>query len=43
MRGVEPPRFLRAQPPQGCVYTISPHPRVLYFTIKNDLDTRMGD
>ena len=27
MRGVEPPRFLRALPPQGSVYTISPHPR----------------
>ena|GEM_PF-3612206 len=25
MRGVEPPR-LAAQPPQGCVYAISPHP-----------------
>src|SRR3989344_531332 len=46
MRGVEPPRFLRAQPPQGCVYTISPHPRVYYSTktkaklkgIMDDLD-----
>ena len=38
MRGLEPPR-LTAQPPQGCVYTISPHPLIsnyAYYTKKTN-------
>ena len=34
MRGVEPPR-LSAQPPQGCVYTISPHPHYIHVAFLN--------